>query len=106
MMLLSYTIVDFFNNNNGAEMQICALLTRIQCKISDAQVTVKACGPLVFYVMKLCILTPIYRYAIYFLFQISQFVDNFPNSKGLGPRPKVLKKNTVRDKSLLFRKQL
>ena len=28
-------------------MQICALLTRIQCKVSDAQVTVKACGPLV-----------------------------------------------------------
>ena len=25
-----------------------ALLTRIQCKVSDAQVTVKACGPLVF----------------------------------------------------------
>ena len=28
-------------------MQICALLTRIQCKVSDTQVTVKACGPLV-----------------------------------------------------------
>ena len=28
-------------------MQICALLTRIQCKVSDAQVTVKARGPLV-----------------------------------------------------------
>ena len=55
--------------------------------------------------MKLCILTPIYRFAIYFLFQISHFVDNFPNSKGLGPLPKVLK-NTVRDKSLLFHKQL
>ena len=47
MMLLSYTIVDFIYNNNGAEMQICTLLTRIQCKVSDAQVTVKACGPLV-----------------------------------------------------------
>ena len=34
-------------NNNGAEMQICPLLTRIQCKVSDAQVTVKACWPLV-----------------------------------------------------------
>ena len=28
-------------------MQLCALLTRIQCKVPDAQVTVKACGPLV-----------------------------------------------------------
>ena len=28
-------------------MQICTLLTRIQCKVSDTQVTVKACGPLV-----------------------------------------------------------
>ena len=28
-------------------MQICTLLTRIQCKVSDIQVTVKACGPLV-----------------------------------------------------------
>ena len=50
MMLLSYTIVDFdFNYNNGAvDMQICTLLTRIQCKVSDTQVTVKACGPLVY----------------------------------------------------------
>ena len=30
-------------------MQICALLTRIQCKVSDTQVTVKACGPLILY---------------------------------------------------------
>ena len=28
-------------------MQICTLLTRIQCKVSDTKVTVKACGPLV-----------------------------------------------------------
>ena len=48
-MLLSYTIVDFyFYYNNGAvDMQICTLLTRIQCKVSDTQVTVKAFGPLV-----------------------------------------------------------
>ena len=48
-MLLSYTIVDFdFYYNNGAvTMQICTLLKRIQCKVSDTQVTVKACGPLV-----------------------------------------------------------
>ena len=50
-MLLSYTIVDFdFYYNNGAVyMQICTLLTRIQCKVSDTQVTVKACGPLVLF---------------------------------------------------------
>ena len=48
-MLLSYTIVDFyFYYSNGAvNMQICTLLTRIQCKVSDTEVTVKACGPLV-----------------------------------------------------------
>ena len=55
MMLLSYTIVDFdFYYNNGAvNMQICTLLTRIQCKVSDTQVTVKACGPLVLYAQTL-----------------------------------------------------
>ena len=48
-MLLSYTIVDFdfYYNNRGVNMQICTFLTRIQCKVSDAQVTVKACEPLV-----------------------------------------------------------
>ena len=28
-------------------MQICALLTSIECKVSITQVTVKACGPIV-----------------------------------------------------------
>ena len=53
-MLLSYTIVDFdFYYNNGAVyMQMCTLLTGIQCKVSDTQVTVKACGPLVIYLQK------------------------------------------------------
>ena len=47
-MLLSYTIVDFYLFNNGAvDMQMYALLTRTQCKVSNTQVTVKACGPLV-----------------------------------------------------------
>ena len=47
-MLLSYTIVDFLKYNNGTvDMQICALLTSIECKVSGTQVTVKACGPLV-----------------------------------------------------------
>ena len=54
-MLLSYTIVDFdFYYNNGAvDMQICTLLTRSQYKVSDTQVTVKACGPLVENYLKL-----------------------------------------------------
>ena len=53
-MLLSYTIVDFdFYYNNGAVgMQICTLLTRIQCKVSDTQVTVRACGPLVLLIIR------------------------------------------------------
>ena len=48
-MLLSYIIVDFYlyYNNGAVDMQICTLLTKIQCKVSDTQVTVKACGPLV-----------------------------------------------------------
>ena len=48
-MLLSYTIVVFliYYINKGVDMQICALLTRIQYKVSDTQETVKACGPLV-----------------------------------------------------------
>ena len=48
MMLLSDTIVDFHSFYDGAvDKQIWALLTRSQCKVSDTQVTVKACGPLV-----------------------------------------------------------
>ena len=48
MMLLSDTIVDFHLFYVGAvDIQIWALLTRSQCKVSDTQVTVKACGPLV-----------------------------------------------------------
>ena len=48
MMLLSYTIVDFYLLYDGAvDMQIWALLTRNQSKVSDTQVTVKAYGPLV-----------------------------------------------------------
>ena len=47
-MLLSIQLLIFIYYNNGTvDMQICALLTRIQCKVSDTQVTVKACGPLV-----------------------------------------------------------
>ena len=51
MMLLSYTnntMVDFHLFYDGAvDIQIWALLTRIQCKVSDTQVTFKAGGPLV-----------------------------------------------------------
>ena len=48
MMLLSDTIVDFHLFYDGAvDIQIWALLTRGQCKVSDTQVTVKAHGPLV-----------------------------------------------------------
>ena len=48
MMLLSDTIVDFHLFYDVADdIQIWALLTRSQCKVSDTQVTVKACGSLV-----------------------------------------------------------
>ena len=47
-MLLSDTIVDFHLFYDGAvDIQIWALLTWSQCKVSETQVTVKACGPLV-----------------------------------------------------------
>ena len=49
MMLLAYTIVDFYLFYYGAvDIQIWALLTRSQCKVSDTHVTVKAFGPLVY----------------------------------------------------------
>ena len=52
MMLLSDTIVDFHLFYDWAvDIQIWALLTRSQCKVSDSQVTVKACGPLVWQAM-------------------------------------------------------
>ena len=52
MMLLSYTMVDFHLFYDGAvDIQIWALLTRSQCKASDTQVTVKACWPLVFFLI-------------------------------------------------------
>ena len=49
-MLLSYAIVDFYLfYDRAVDMQIWALLTRSQsARVSDTQVTVKACRPLVF----------------------------------------------------------
>ena len=42
-MLLSYAIVDFYLLYDGAaDMQILALLTRGQCRVTDTQGTVKA----------------------------------------------------------------
>ena len=50
MILLSNTIVNFHLFYDGAvDIQIQALLTRSQCKVSDTHVTVKAHGPLVFF---------------------------------------------------------
>ena len=40
-------LIFIYYFNGAVDMQICALLTRSQCKVSDTQVTVKACGPLV-----------------------------------------------------------
>ena len=47
MMLLSYRFFFYLYYNEAVGIQICTLLTRSQCKVSDTQVTVKACGPLV-----------------------------------------------------------
>ena len=47
-MLFSDTIIDFHLFYDGSvDIQIRALLTRCQCKVSVSQVTVKACEPLV-----------------------------------------------------------
>ena len=47
-MLNSYAIVDIYLFYDGAvDMQIWALLTRKQCRVSDTKVTDKAHGPLV-----------------------------------------------------------
>lgn len=46
-MLLSYAVVGFYLSYDGATgMQICVLLTRSQCRVSDTQVTISVCGPL------------------------------------------------------------
>ena len=42
---------NFIWPNGAVDMQICALLTRIQCKVYDTQVTAKACGPLVYHIL-------------------------------------------------------
>ena len=47
MMLLTYTIVEFYfvhitlYRNGTVDMQICAPLTRSQCKVPDTQVTAR-----------------------------------------------------------------
>ena len=40
-------MIFIYYDNGVVDMQICALLTRIQCKVFDTQVAVKACWPLV-----------------------------------------------------------
>ena len=53
MMLLSYTMVDYHLSYDVAvDIQISTLMTRSQCKVSDTQVTVKACGPLISHLLK------------------------------------------------------
>ena len=46
-MLLSFTMVEFYSVM-GMLIYKRALLTRSQGKVSDTQVIVKVCGPLVF----------------------------------------------------------
>ena len=47
-MLHSYATVDFHSFYDVADdMQIWALMTRSQCRVSDTQMTVRVLGPLV-----------------------------------------------------------
>ena len=49
MILFTYSIIDYHLFYDGAvDIQIWALLTRSQCKVSDTQVTGKAWWPLVY----------------------------------------------------------
>ena len=50
MMLLSYTIVDFYIFYDGAADWYAkwSLLTRSLCRVSDTQATVQACEPFVY----------------------------------------------------------
>ena len=82
-MLLSDIIVDFHLFYDGAvDIQIWALLTRTQCKVSDTQVTVKACRPLV-WLCKLVNLSYMYtyllslytKYTVYILISIYTIYD-------------------------------
>ena len=46
--MLFFAMVDFYLFYDGVvDMQIWALLTRSQCRVSDTQVTVRVLGPLV-----------------------------------------------------------
>lgn len=46
-MLLTYAIINFYLFYDGAvNMQIWVLLTRNHCRLSDTQITIKACGSL------------------------------------------------------------
>ena len=45
-------------NDMAADMQIWALHTRSQCRVSDTQMTVKALGPLVIFSRRFCIYQP------------------------------------------------
>ena len=66
MMLPTYNIVDFHLFYDGAvDIQIWAPLRRSQWKVSDTQVTVKACRPLVFF-----ILTVYHIYSLSFIVRI------------------------------------
>ena len=48
MMLLSYVTVHFYLFYDGdVDIRILALRKRSRCRVSDTQVTVNACGPLV-----------------------------------------------------------
>ena len=61
--VVSYATVDIhLFYDVAADMQIKALLTRSQCRVSDTHITVKALGPLVFNDDWRFILTDIFRF--------------------------------------------
>ena len=76
MMLLSYTIVDFHLFYDGpVDIQIWAPLTRSQCKVSDTQVNIKACRPLVSFAICYGFLRLLTG-----LFRISKYTDSVENN--------------------------
>ena len=125
IMLLSCAIVDFYQFYDMAvDMQIWALLTKSQCRVSDTHVTVKACGPLVkihinciknFFEMHVCLNlyeTPkIANSFDWFIFlahlipcHLSSVLFTFssPSPKPLGPFQPNLAKSILRWRGIIF----
>ena len=103
MMLPSDTIVEFHLFYDGAvDIQIWALLTRSQCKVSDTQVTVKACGPLVFKQITISSISFLFRSFITWIYL--NLGQCWQDDKGMSSKHTETKQNDALGIILLCRK--